>query len=76
MIHLDTNYLIRLPIAKSHEAVLVGRWLVLDGPLAVSAMVWTGFLNGSVTSDQAELAASNGPDFKHLVPLGLNLGKK
>jgi predicted nucleic acid-binding protein len=50
MIHLDTNFLVRLLIAKSDEAALVDRWLVLGKPLAASAVVWSEFLNGPVTS--------------------------
>ena len=48
MIHLDTNYLIRLLIANSSEAVAVDRWLLLSQPLAASAIVWSEFLNGPV----------------------------
>jgi predicted nucleic acid-binding protein len=44
MIHLDTNFLVRLLIAKSDEAVLVDRWLALGKPLAASAIVWSEFL--------------------------------
>lgn len=49
MIHLDTNYLIRLLVANSAEAVRVDRWLILGHPLAASAIVWSEFLNGPVT---------------------------
>jgi predicted nucleic acid-binding protein len=58
MIHLDTNYLVRLLIAKSKEAVLVDRWLVLGKPQAASAIVWSEFLNGRVTPAEVNYVES------------------
>lgn len=50
MIHLDTNYLIGLLVRGSHEASEVDQWLVKGESLATSAIAWTEFLNGPVTS--------------------------
>lgn len=58
MIHLDTNYLIRLLIAKSAEAVLVDRWLTSGQSLAASAIVWSEFLNGPVTPSEVAYVES------------------
>ena len=49
MIHLDTNYLIGLLI-KGSQAGEVDRWLAAGQTLATSAIAWTEFLNGPVTS--------------------------
>ena len=49
MIHLDTNYLVRLLISGSAEAVAVDQWLVSGQSLAASAIAWSEFLNGPVT---------------------------
>ena len=49
MIHLDTNYLIGLPVRGSAAALEVDGWLVGGESLAASAIAWTEFLNGPVT---------------------------
>jgi predicted nucleic acid-binding protein len=49
MIHLDTNYLIGLPVKGSAVARDVDGWLAAGESLAASAIAWTEFLNGPVT---------------------------
>ena len=49
MIHLDTNYLIGLPVKGSAAALEVDGWLASGESLAASAIAWTEFLNGPVT---------------------------
>lgn len=49
MIHLDTNYLIGLPVKGSAAALEVDGWLAAGESLAASAIAWTEFLNGPVT---------------------------
>ena len=49
MIHLDTNYLIGLPVKGSAVAREVDGWLAAGESLAASAVAWTEFLNGPVT---------------------------
>ena len=49
MIHLDTNYLIGLPVKGSAVAREVDGWLAAGESLAASAIAWTEFLNGPVT---------------------------
>lgn len=53
MIHLDTNYLIGLLVRGSSEAAKVDQWLVSGETLAASAIAWSEFLNGPVTSTEA-----------------------
>jgi len=53
MIHLDTNYLIGLLFRGSVEAAKVDQWLAASQPLAASAIAWSEFLNGPVTSTEA-----------------------
>jgi predicted nucleic acid-binding protein len=50
MIHLDTNYLIGLVVKGSPQALEVDGWLAAGQPLATSAIAWTEFLNGPVSS--------------------------
>jgi predicted nucleic acid-binding protein len=50
MIHLDTNYLIGLLVQGSPQALEVDGWLAAGEPLATSAIAWTEFLNGPVTT--------------------------
>jgi predicted nucleic acid-binding protein len=50
MIHLDTNYLIGLLVKGSPEALHAEAWLANKQQLAASAIAWTEFLNGPVTS--------------------------
>jgi predicted nucleic acid-binding protein len=58
MIHLDTNYLIRLLVAGSPQALRVDRWLASGESLAASALAWTEFLNGPVPAPQVTLVES------------------
>ena len=58
MIHLDTNYLIRLLVAGSPEAARVDQWLGAGEALAVSALAWTEFLNGPVNPQEISLIES------------------
>jgi predicted nucleic acid-binding protein len=53
MIHLDTNYLIGLLVRGSTEAAKVDHWLASGESLAASAIAWSEFLNGPVTSTEA-----------------------
>jgi predicted nucleic acid-binding protein len=48
MIHLDTNYLVRLLVNGSPQALDVDVWLAAGQTLAVSSIAWTEFLNGPV----------------------------
>lgn len=50
MIHLDTNYLIGLLVKSSAPALAVDSWLAGGESLATSAIAWTEFLNGPVTT--------------------------
>ena len=56
MIHLDTNYLIRLLVKGSTEARDVDSWLAAGETLATSAVSWTEFLNGPVTPPEISRA--------------------
>ena len=49
MIHLDTNYLVRLLVPGSSQALAIDQWLLLGHSLATSAVAWSEFLNGPVT---------------------------
>ena len=49
MIHLDTNYLIGLPVKGSAAALDLDAWLAAGESFAASAIAWTEFLNGPVT---------------------------
>lgn len=49
MIHLDTNYLIGLPVKGSAVAADVNGWLTAGESFAASAIAWTEFLNGPVS---------------------------
>ena len=49
MIHLDTNYLVGLPVKGSVAALELDGWLATGESLAASAIAWTEFLNGPVT---------------------------
>lgn len=55
MIHLDTNYLIRLAVPGSTEANRVDQWLAAGESLATSALAWTEFLNGPVQPREISL---------------------
>ena len=56
MIHLDTNYLIGLPVRGSAVALEVDGWLAAGESLAASAIAWTEFLNGPVTTTEVNQA--------------------
>ena len=68
MIHLDTNYLIGLPVKGSACALEVDGWLAAGESLAASAIAWTEFLNGPVTS--AEVSRVNAVLQSRIVPFG------
>lgn len=68
MIHLDTNYLIRLLIKGSPQALEVDGWLAVGEPLATSAIVWTEFLNGPVTP--AEVSRVTAVLQSRIIPFG------
>ena len=50
MIHLDTNYLIGLPVKGSAVALEVDGWLAAGEAFAASSIAWREFLNGPVTT--------------------------
>jgi predicted nucleic acid-binding protein len=50
MIHLDTNYLIGLLVRGSAPAADADKWLAAGEAMAASAVAWSEFLNGPVTS--------------------------
>jgi predicted nucleic acid-binding protein len=52
MIHLDTNYLIGLLVRGSREAADVDQWLTSGESIAASAIAWSEFLNGPVSSSE------------------------
>ena len=56
MIHLDSNYLIGLLVKGSSQAADVDGWLAAGQPVAASAIAWTEFLNGPVTSVEVSRA--------------------
>jgi len=58
MIHLDTNYLIGLPVKGAAVALEVEGWLAAAESLAASAIAWTEFLNGPVTPLEVSRAAA------------------
>ncbi len=56
MIHLDTNFLIRGLISGSPQNVQLRAWLTNGETVALSAIVWTEFLCGPVSSDHILMA--------------------
>jgi predicted nucleic acid-binding protein len=52
MIHLDTNYLIGLVTSPFTLKLQVLSWFNTGETLAISAIAWSEFLNGPVTSQQ------------------------
>src|SRR3989442_1459534 len=68
MIHLDTNYLIGLLIKGSPQALDVDGWLAAGESLAASAIVWTEFLNGPVTS--LEVSRAEAVLQSRIIPFG------
>ena len=57
MIHLDTNYLIGLVTVPSPFKAELVAWMSAGEKLAVSAVVWSEFLNGPVTRQQVHDAS-------------------
>jgi predicted nucleic acid-binding protein len=55
MIHLDTNYLIRLLSESALIATKVESWLTKGETLATSAIAWSEFLCGPVEQRQVEM---------------------
>ncbi len=68
MIHLDTNYLVGLPVKGSSEAVAVDGWLAAGELLAASTIAWTEFLNGPVTP--LEVSRAEAVLQSRIVPFG------
>lgn len=68
MIHLDTNYLIGLLVKGSPQARELDNWLATGQTLAVSAIVWTEFLNGPVTS--GEIICTEAVLQSRIIPFG------
>jgi predicted nucleic acid-binding protein len=68
MIHLDTNYLIGLVVKGSPQASDVDGWLAAGQTLATSAITWTEFLNGPVTS--LEVSRAEAVLQSRIVPFG------
>jgi len=61
MIHLDTNFLIRIAVPASKEDLRLRQWLQSGIPVATSAICWAEFLCGPVTGNQiASLARAIG----------------
>ncbi|MCX6856961.1 MAG: type II toxin-antitoxin system VapC family toxin [Verrucomicrobia bacterium] len=54
MIHLDTNLLIDLVTIGSPHIAVIRQWLEAGEELAVSAIVWSEFLNGPHTKQQKD----------------------
>lgn len=57
MIHLDTNFLIRVMVRGSPEDHCLRQWLGAGESLGISSIGWAEFLCGPVESRQVELAA-------------------
>lgn len=68
MIHLDTNYLVRLLVAGSTESGLVDQWLASGQLLAASAVAWSEFLNGPATA--IEVARVEAVIETRIIPFG------
>jgi predicted nucleic acid-binding protein len=68
MIHLDTNYLIGLLVKGSPQALEVDGWLAAGQTLATSAIAWTEFLNGPVSS--LEVSRAEAVLQSRIVPFG------
>ena len=69
MIHLDTNFLIGLPVKGSAAAIEVDGWLAAGESLAASAIAWTEFLNGPVTL--LEVRRAEAVLQSRIIPFGL-----
>jgi predicted nucleic acid-binding protein len=58
VIHLDTSFLIRAMRSGSTEDKQLRSWLREGETVRISAIVWTEFLCGPLSSEQVELARS------------------
>ena len=56
MIHLDTNFLIQALVPGSPAESKLQTWLTDNEDLGISAIVWSEFLCGPLTSKDQELA--------------------
>jgi predicted nucleic acid-binding protein len=68
MIHLDTNYLIRVLVRDSPEAARVDEWLTGGESFSASAVAWTEFLSGPVTA--AEITNAEALIGARIIPFG------
>ena len=69
MIHLDTNYLIGLLVRGSARAADVDKRLAAGESMATSAVAWSEFLNGPVTS--VEISRVEAVIQSRIVPFGI-----
>jgi predicted nucleic acid-binding protein len=56
VIHLDTSFLIRALVPRSHEDRRLRRWLANRASLGMSCVSWAEFLCGPVEPDAIEFA--------------------
>lgn len=56
MIHLDTNFLIAIEDAHSHEAKSFRLWLEHNEELGLSALAWSEYLCGPLPENQVKAA--------------------
>jgi len=68
MIHLDTNYLVRMLVSGFTQALAIDQWLVSGQSLATSAVPWSEFLNGPVT--QVEIIQVGAVLESRIIPFG------
>lgn len=62
MIHLDTNFLILGLVPSTPQAIQLRQWLAAMEPVGLSAIVWTEFLCGPVTTEQVANAVDLFPN--------------
>ena len=67
MIHLDTNFLIRVVQPGTDEDTKVRAWLRTE-PVSVSAMAWAEFLCGPLQPGEQELAETLFPEIEAVTP--------
>ena len=67
MIHLDTNFLIRVVQPGTDEDTKVRAWLRTE-PVSVSAMAWAEFLCGPLQPGERELAETLFPEIEAVTP--------
>ena len=70
MIHLDTNCLIGLVTSPSQIKPRLLLWLKAGEEFAISAVVWSEFLNGPVTAQ--EISEADGMIAGRIVPFGVS----